>query len=120
MASPDHPEDFDPGTARERTELAWSRTAISFVAVGAAILRTSLAAGLVVLALGIPIWSLRRLFPEAATTDARPRRLLLVAVTVTAVSLVALVVVLLGHAGSASIGHDEGEIVVTHIDRSMR
>ena len=97
MASSGGPEDFDPGTARERTELAWSRTAISFAAVGAAILKTSVAAGLVVLAISIPVWSLRRLFPDAATTTARPRRLFLVAVTVTAVSLVALVVALAGH-----------------------
>ncbi len=76
--------------------MAWTRTAISFAAVGAAILRTSTAAGLVVLALSIPVWSLRRLFPDAATTTARPGQLLLVAVTVAAVSLVALVLALLG------------------------
>ena len=100
MALPGGPEDFDPGTARERTELAWSRTAISFGAVGGAILKTSMAAGLVVLAISIPIWSLRRLFPAAATTTARPRQLLLVTVTVTAVSLVALLVALWGHTGA--------------------
>jgi uncharacterized membrane protein YidH (DUF202 family) len=101
MASSDGPEDFDPGTASERTELAWSRTAISFVAVGGAILKTSLAGGLVVLAMSIPIWSLRRLFPDSAVTEAeaRTRRLRMVAVTVAAVSLVALVVALLGHHG---------------------
>jgi uncharacterized membrane protein YidH (DUF202 family) len=96
MALSGGPEEFDPGTARERTELAWSRTAISFAAVGGAILKTSIGAGLVVLAISIPIWSLRRLFPDAAATTARPRRLLLVALTVTAVSLAALVVALLG------------------------
>jgi uncharacterized membrane protein YidH (DUF202 family) len=95
MASSGDPEDFDPGTARQRTELAWTRTAITFAAVGAAMLNTSIAAGLVVLAISIPIWSLRRLFPDAAATTARPRQLLLVAVTVTAVALVALVLALL-------------------------
>jgi uncharacterized membrane protein YidH (DUF202 family) len=102
MASPGGPEEFDPGTARQRTELAWSRTAVSFAAVGAAILKTSLAAGLIVLTMSIPVWNLHRLFPDAAAGRAKPRRLLLVAVTVTAVSLVALVIALLGHGGSAS------------------
>ena len=45
--TPDHDvEDIDPGLARERTELAWHRTAISVAALGAAILRIGLAAGL--------------------------------------------------------------------------
>jgi uncharacterized membrane protein YidH (DUF202 family) len=103
MAPPDDFEDLHPGTARERTELAWTRTAISFAAVGGAILKTSLAAGLVVLAMSVLIWNLRRLFPDAATAEARPRRLLLVAVAVAAVSLVALVVALAGHGGPVSI-----------------
>ncbi len=34
-------EDRDPGLARERTDLAWTRTAISFSALGAVMMRTS-------------------------------------------------------------------------------
>jgi hypothetical protein len=89
------PEDVDGlqgGTARQRTELAWTRTAITFAAVGGAMLRTSLAAGLIVLAMSVLIWGLRRLLPDAASTGARPTPLLLVALTVAAVSLVALLV----------------------------
>ena len=44
-------EDFDPGLARERTRLAWTRTAIAFAAVGAALLKSHLVAGLTVLGL---------------------------------------------------------------------
>ena len=39
----------DPGLARARTRLAWTRTALSFAAIGALILKRDLAGGLVVL-----------------------------------------------------------------------
>ena len=39
MAPPDDPEDLQPGLARERTELACTRTAVSFAAVGGGIFR---------------------------------------------------------------------------------
>jgi uncharacterized membrane protein YidH (DUF202 family) len=91
MAPPDDPEDLDPGLARARTQLAWTRTAISFAAVGAVILKSDPAAGLTVLALSPLIWALAHLF-TARTADSRHGRLLLVAVTVTAVSLVTLAV----------------------------
>ena len=95
MAPPDDPEDLDPGLARARTQLAWTRTAISFAAVGAVILKTDLAAGLTVLALSPLIWALAHLF-TARAADTRHRRVLLVTVTVTAVSLVTLAVALSG------------------------
>lgn len=94
MAPPDDPEDLDPGLARQRTRMAWTRTAIAFAAAGAAILRNHLVAGLIVLALGVITWGLRRLLPAVADDPSRPRRLLLVTVTVTAVGLVALAVAL--------------------------
>jgi uncharacterized membrane protein YidH (DUF202 family) len=46
----------DSGLARERTELAWSRTAISFAAVGVAILRTDHATGALVIAMTALVW----------------------------------------------------------------
>ena len=95
--SPGDLEELAPGLARERTELAWTRTAIAFAAVGGVILKTSIAAGLTVVAMSVLIWVLPRLFPDRAASGTRSRQLLAVSVTVTAVSLVALVVALLGH-----------------------
>ena len=86
MAVPDDLEELDPGLARERDQLAWVRTALSFGAVGAAILKASVAAGLAVVAMSFLIWGVRRVLPDTDATDSRPRRLLLVAVAVAAVS----------------------------------
>jgi len=93
-AGPD-PEEADPGLARARTDLAWTRTAISFAAAGAAILKSHLVPGIIVLALGLLTWGLRRVIPAAGTASvSRQRRLLLVTAAVTAVGVVALVVAL--------------------------
>jgi uncharacterized membrane protein YidH (DUF202 family) len=90
---PDPDPEADRGLARERTDLAWTRTAISFAAAGAAILKTHLIPGLIVLALGLATWGLRRLFPAfGADEQSRQHRLLLVTICVTAVGVVALVV----------------------------
>ena len=94
---PDDPEDLDPGLARERTRLAWARTAIAFAAVGAVVLRKDLLAGLVVLATCPLVWWLGHFASRAVGPELRPRRLLLVTVAVTAVSLLAVLVALLGH-----------------------
>jgi uncharacterized membrane protein YidH (DUF202 family) len=89
MTAPDDPEDMQPGLARERTAMAWTRTAISFAATGAAILKNHVIAGVIVFALGLGTLGLQRLFP-AADGEHRQRRLLLVTIAVTAVALVAL------------------------------
>jgi uncharacterized membrane protein YidH (DUF202 family) len=94
--APPGPEDFDPGLARERTRLAWTRTAIAFAAVGAAILKSHLAAGLTVLGLAAVVWGLRNLFRDAAVPRSQPARLLGVTLTVVAVAIVALVIAFLG------------------------
>ena len=44
------------GLARARTRLAWTRTALSFAAIGAVLLKHELAAGFVVLALSVLVW----------------------------------------------------------------
>ncbi len=100
MVHPDDPEYLDPIMARERTRLAWTRTAISFAAVGAVVLKTSVAAGLTVLALAPLIWQSGRMSGHDAAGRARPRQLLLTALAVTVVALVVLAVVLLGHGNS--------------------
>jgi uncharacterized membrane protein YidH (DUF202 family) len=90
-------EDFDPGLARERTRLAWTRTAIAFAAVGAAVLKSHLVAGLTVLGLAGVVWGLRQLFRDTAVTRSQTARLLGVTLTVVAVALVALVLSFVGH-----------------------
>ena len=86
----------DPGLARERTELAWTRTAIGFAALGAALLKYRPVVGLPVLVLSAVVWRLGRLPGTAGTGDVRDRRLLLITVTTVGVSLVALVLSFLG------------------------
>ncbi len=61
MTPADDIEDIDAGLARERTELAWHRTAISFAALGGAILKSRPAAGLPILIISALIWELGRL-----------------------------------------------------------
>jgi uncharacterized membrane protein YidH (DUF202 family) len=86
-ASHDH-EDADPGLARVRTSLAWTRTALSFAAVGGVTLRKDVVAGLLIMATAPVIWRLGRLAHH------RPGRLRMVTAAIVAVSLVALAVAL--------------------------
>ena len=76
----------DPGLARERTALAWTRTAISFAAVGGVVLKRAVVPGLILLALAPAIYVLGRL------AYARPEKHKLVTATIVAVAVVALVV----------------------------
>ena len=92
----------DPGLAGERTELAWTRTAIAFAALGAALLRHHPVVGLAVLVLSAVVWRLGRLPGTAGAAEVRDRRLLLITVTTVGVSLVALVLSFLGQ-GIASL-----------------
>jgi uncharacterized membrane protein YidH (DUF202 family) len=90
-------EDMDPGLAQERTELAWTRTAISFAALGGAILKITPAAGVLVLAASALVWEIGRLARRSVRPEASDQRhrLLLITIAVTVVSLVALAVALL-------------------------
>jgi uncharacterized membrane protein YidH (DUF202 family) len=97
MTPADDIKDANPGLARQRTELAWTRTAISFAALGAAILKSRMYAGIPVIAISGLIWQLGRLAHAPGAGHARPRRLLLITVSIVAVSLIALAVALLGH-----------------------
>jgi hypothetical protein len=51
----------DSGLARERTSLAWTRTAISFAAVGGVVLKRDIIPGLILLAVSPAIWQLGRM-----------------------------------------------------------
>ena len=84
-------EQRDPGLAMERTSLAWTRTAISFAAVGGAVLKVSVAPGLIILLIAPLVWELGRLRRPGAM------RLWLITVTIVTVSLMALLVALIGH-----------------------
>lgn len=84
----------DTGLARERTELAWTRTTISFAALGGVILKVAPVVGLVMMALSVVIWELGRR-PRSAGTGARPGRLGLITVTITSAALVTLILTLL-------------------------
>jgi len=85
-SKPPEYEDADPGLARVRTSLAWTRTALSFAAVGAVALRKDVIAGLLILATVPVIWRVGRLDHH------RPGRLRLVTAAIVAVSLVALAI----------------------------
>lgn len=86
MTVQDDDEDGDPGLARARTSLAWTRTALSFAALGGVVLRKDLIPGLIILAAAPVVWQLGRLAHHL------PGRLKLVTVTIVVVALVALAV----------------------------
>jgi len=79
-------DDPDPGRARERTSLAWTRTALSFAAVGAVVLRKDIILGLIILCAAPVTWQLGRLAHHLRG------RLELVTGTIVAVALAALIV----------------------------
>jgi uncharacterized membrane protein YidH (DUF202 family) len=84
---PTGPGQPDRGLARERTSLAWTRTAISFAAVGGVVLKREVVPGLILLAVVPAIWLLGRV------AHTGPEKLKLVTATIVAVALVALGVV---------------------------
>ena len=70
----DH-EDGDPGLARARTSLAWTRTALSFAAVGGVVLKKDVIVGLIILAAVPVIWQVGRLAQDhPAGSSWSPRR----------------------------------------------
>ena len=98
----DDPEERDPGLARERTSLAWTRTAISFAALGGVVLKVNVVTGLIVLAVAPMVWQLGRIAESGSPRTQLPAvgvvRIRLITVSIVAVSLLSLLVALLGPA----------------------
>jgi uncharacterized membrane protein YidH (DUF202 family) len=94
------PEESDPGLARERTRLSWTRTAISFAALGGAVLKENVVTGLIILAVVPLIWRLGRLSVSGSPSDQLPivsaTRVRVITVSIVGVSLLSLLVAVLG------------------------
>jgi uncharacterized membrane protein YidH (DUF202 family) len=95
IPQPDDHDD-DPALGRERTELAWTRSSISFAALGIGILKFRPAIGVPILLFSAVIWLAGQVPRQPG--GAAPRRVLLVTIAVTVLALVALVVTLADHA----------------------
>jgi uncharacterized membrane protein YidH (DUF202 family) len=100
--SPRHQPDDDPEEreARERTSLAWTRTALAFAALGGTLLKANVITGLIVLAVSPVIWQLGKVSEGRTHSGGLPvlgaTRLFVIAVSVVAVALLCLVVAILG------------------------
>ncbi len=101
------PEERDPGLARERTTLAWTRTAISFAALGGVVLKVNVVTGLIILAIAPFVWQLGRIsrsgspgtdLPAVGTT-----RIRLITVSIVVVAVLSLVVALVGRAAPGAL-----------------
>ena len=91
------PDEQGVGEPADRTRLAWTRTAIGFAAIGAAMLKDNPLAGAIVLALSVPVWAAVRRASRASDALASPAGLRLVTVGVVVVALAALGVAIFGH-----------------------
>jgi uncharacterized membrane protein YidH (DUF202 family) len=88
MAARGDPSVPEPGLARERTTLAWTRTAISFAAVGGVVLKKDVVPGLILLAVSVVVWQIGRMAYRS------PGKLKLVTATIVAVAVISLAVAL--------------------------
>jgi uncharacterized membrane protein YidH (DUF202 family) len=108
----DGPEERDSGLARERTALSWTRTAISFAALGGVVLKQNVISGLIILAIAPVVWQLGRV-SRGADSTARERlpgisvvgatRLFAISISIVAVALLCLVVAILGHSAPGAL-----------------
>lgn len=88
--------DSDLSSAAQRTRLAWARTALAFAAIGAAMIKASLPAGLIVLVLAQAIWWLGRIAGVSPDAAGSVRRLRMVAIAIVLVAAAALAIALAG------------------------
>lgn len=103
----DDPEERDPGMARERTSLAWLRTAISFAALGGTVLKANIVTGVIIIAVAPVVWQLGRVSRSRSGLAELPRvgatRLFAIAVAIVVVSLLALAVAIFGPADPGAL-----------------
>jgi len=85
-----------PLLAHERTDLAWTRSAISFFALGIAVLKFRPVVGIPLLAFSAWAGLVNRRPPRRDWDGAVSRRLLLVSLTVTGLAVIVLVLTFLG------------------------
>jgi len=99
MTGPE-PEESDPGLARERTSLSWTRTAISFAALGGVVLKANVITGLIILALAPVVWNIGRLSRGGSPPRRLPamggRRIRLITVLIVGVAVLCLIIAVLG------------------------
>ena len=88
----------DPLLARERTDLAWTRSSIAIVARGVAVRKFRPAIGIPLLAFSGFGWLVSRRPPRRDWDGAISRRLLVFAVSVTCLAIIAAILVLAGPA----------------------
>ncbi|WP_035796168.1 DUF202 domain-containing protein [Kitasatospora mediocidica] len=85
------PLDVEPGSAQGRTDLAWTRTCVTFAAVSAGVLRIDPPAGLPLVVVTAAVWAVGTC---RSVPHGRPRALGFIALTVLLTALVALGVAL--------------------------
>lgn len=93
-------EEGDAGLALERTSLSWTRTAISFAALGGVMLKNNVITGLLILAVVPLIWRLGRPprsgSPPSGLPTVGAMRIRVVTASVVGVALLSLLIAVLG------------------------
>jgi uncharacterized membrane protein YidH (DUF202 family) len=103
----DDPEERDPGLARERTSLAWLRTAIAFAALGGTVLKANILSGAIIIAMAPVVWQLGRVARSRSGPADLPRvgapHLFYMTVAIVVVALLALGVAVFGPADPGAL-----------------
>ena len=102
------PEETQPGLARERTSLSWTRTAIAFAALGGVVLKENVITGAIILAVAPLVWRLGRLSVSGSPSRlpaVGATRIWVITVCIVGVSLLSLLVAVLGPAVPGALLH---------------